>query len=454
MKNLLLLITALGSFSFISAQTYDNSGTYLINEIIASPSNSDSGLINITDNSSIQDFLYDTDETLEYFEFRGPADGVIPNGTYFITIDGDGDDSDVGNNIGLVREVIDLSGLSFGSNGILSIVANVTFTAGSTDQDGNVITVTTTIENPYAAALAASDANVITVGVTATPEWTDEETIGVPVNETLRRFNTITVTSNDIGYDGNFSDQSNNFMLIQSSTPPSKDSMDRVDMDENGVLDPTGQHTDWTILDSVSILDNDDNDASANEVGEFAYGQIVFYDDTPSSPLNLDPTVSTTLIPLDDDANYVARSSDDPTYIAETDWIAARTNSNSFPDWAISGTDTRQSPSTLEGNIPLTTYGNINNGYTGFTGGQTLTTLSTNEFTINGTKLSAYPVPMIDKLTVSGLEIDTAVIYNLTGAIVSKSNNNEISVSDLSSGVYILEIESNGSKASNLVVKQ
>lgn len=80
--------------------------------------------------------------------------------------------------------------------------------------------------------------------------------------------------------------------------------------------------------------------------------------------------------------------------------------------------------------------------------------LSNNDFTINGTKLAAFPVPMTETLNVVGdIEITSSTIYALNGKKVATSNEGALDVTDLSKGAYILEVESNGKKASKMVVK-
>ena len=78
-----------------------------------------------------------TDAPNEYIELRGPASTVIPAGTYFVAIEGDAAD-----NPGDVKTIINLSGLTFGSNGFLVLLQNgntYTTAAGAT-----VVTSTTT----------------------------------------------------------------------------------------------------------------------------------------------------------------------------------------------------------------------------------------------------------------------------------------------------------------------
>ena len=78
--------------------------------------------------------------------------------------------------------------------------------------------------------------------------------------------------------------------------------------------------------------------------------------------------------------------------------------------------------------------------------------LSTNDFTINGEDLAAFPVPMTDVLTISGVEVDVATLYSLNGGIVA-TGAQTVDVAGLSNGAYILEINAEGKKATTMVVK-
>lgn len=78
--------------------------------------------------------------------------------------------------------------------------------------------------------------------------------------------------------------------------------------------------------------------------------------------------------------------------------------------------------------------------------------LSINDFTINGEEVVAFPVPMTDVLTISGVEVDIATLYSLSGGIVA-TGAQTIDVAGLSNGAYILEINAEGKKATTMVVK-
>ena len=59
---------------------------------------------------------------------------------------------------------------------------------------------------------------------------------------------------------------------------------------------------------------------------------------------------------------------------------------------------------------------------------------------------------MIDVLTISGIEVDTAILYSLNGGIVA-TGAQTVDVAGLSNGAYILEINAEGKKATTMVVK-
>ncbi|GAA0729818.1 hypothetical protein GCM10009430_40370 [Aquimarina litoralis] len=449
MKKAILLLTCLGSFCVAQAQTYDNS-TYFINEIVASPPNSSSTLVNHTDNSNIADHKFDADDTFEYFEFRGTPNAVIDDGVYFIVVDGDGDDSDVGNNIGKVRDAINLSGLSFGSNGILAIVANMTFETGSVDQNGVNIEGTKMI-NPYADALAASGANVITVELEGTPVWNDELDPMDGSLDTLNNFTSVTAVTNSIGYDGTINDQSSTYMLIKSTTGSPKDLI--IDTDENGIIDdstaaPGADHLSWTIYDSVSILDDDD--ITSPEVGEFAYGQIIFVELLTENDalLNYDNNLST-VVTLEQYPMYIARFNGTTGYVGGTDWMAGRLNSNSFPEWQISTTEARNIPIELTGTtVPLSTYGEPN---------ISLNTLSVTEQELTD-DISFYPNPTSNVININSKNdiIQSLEVVDVTGQILldKKENLDVVDLTPFAAGLYYLNIYGDGAKITKAIVKK
>lgn len=452
MKKLLLSVALLSAVIGYS-QTYDTSGTYLINEIIPSPPNPGStNLVNYTDNTGIPDHQFDIDETLEYFEFKGTPNATIDNDVYFIAIEGDGEKGKT--DMGEVKDAFNLGGLTFGSNGILVIVADVTFATGSLAIDGTTDISGTKIINPYATALASSGANVVTVQIEGIPEFVIEESV-----DTLNDIDNVSITANDIGYNGTINDQSGTYMIIKSpDNDPNSANVD-IDIDNDGVIDDGSEvgadqtHLSWTIYDSMSILDDDDQltdncSGGLCDIGEYAYGQIIFYDDALDvmTELFYDTSNGAVLVPLEDDPNYFARSSDGAGFVGGTDWSAGRINSDSQPEWAFSSTAARHIPQTLAStSLPLSTFGGVNSG-------QTDPTLSSNDFSIDGEAVTAFQ-PTSETLAINGVEVDATTVYALSGAKVA-TGGQTVDVSSLKTGVYIIQVEANGkSTAETIVIK-
>ena len=70
--------------------------------------------------------------------------------------------------------------------------------------------------------------------------------------------------------------------------------------------------------------------------------------------------------------------------------------------------------------------------------------LSTSEFNLN-TSITLYPNPVKDRLNVSSEKpIDSIIVYNTLGVIVAKTaTTNQIELSHLKSGIYLVKIETN-----------
>lgn len=77
---------------------------------------------------------------------------------------------------------------------------------------------------------------------------------------------------------------------------------------------------------------------------------------------------------------------------------------------------------------------------------------------MNVDKISIYPNPVKDVLNVQGKSLENAniEIHHLTGALVYKSklSGNNVNVSNLGKGVYVISIDSNGKKSSFKFIKQ
>ncbi len=289
------------SFDFVPNFNNIPTGTgYYINKIIASPSGSDL--------------------TNEYFEFRGPANALVPDDLYFIAIEGDGESS----SLSKVSEAIKLGdGIrKFGSNGMLSLIANYT----ETDVNPNVKTT-----NTYTSAIA-SGTTIITI-----------ELEGNDV--TSSSSSAVTSRDPDIGYDGNISDASATYMLIAANSAPKNVKVDQfLNSDgttegNDGIIDATGDHTGWTLYDSVSYLDDDGH----GKDGEYGYGQIIFTQ-PPTNAADRKTTTSATIVDhkTTSDINYLFRQGT-KTGFTTNDWVGSANGSNSKvpPNWVLTTSDSK-----------------------------------------------------------------------------------------------------------------
>ncbi len=209
-----------GSFTYdpLAGFTGSDSFTYTATNV----NGSDTGTVTITvsDAMYINEVLYDptgADAPNEYLEFRGVPNSTIPAGTYFVGIEGDTPD-----NPGDVQTIIDLSGLTFGSNGFLVLLQ---------------------MSNTYVPQAGANVVTSTTVGFSGLP--------GAPFQADA--------AATDIEHD------SVTFMLIQSATAPTLTS----DIDANDDATPDGAvYAGWTVLDSIAGLDGLGTDSG--------YGALTF----------------------------------------------------------------------------------------------------------------------------------------------------------------------------------
>ncbi|MBU2929108.1 T9SS type A sorting domain-containing protein [Winogradskyella psychrotolerans] len=85
-------------------------------------------------------------------------------------------------------------------------------------------------------------------------------------------------------------------------------------------------------------------------------------------------------------------------------------------------------------------------------------TLSTSKLSLSD--IGVYPNPVEDTFSIktAGITIDAAQIYNINGALVKTIDTNAIddaiSISDLNSGVYFLQLSSGGAKNTTKLIKQ
>tara|TARA_R110001632_G_scaffold18712_4_gene57599 strand:+ start:5894 stop:7108 length:1215 start_codon:yes stop_codon:yes gene_type:complete len=404
MKKTLLIIALLSSFIGYSQFDGVPTGTGIyINKLIASPSGSDL--------------------TNEYLEIRGTANAVVPTDLYFITIEGDGNSSSRGK----VSEAILLGDgtRTFGANGMLVLIANYT------DTDDSNFTA-----SPYL-SIISSDATVIEIALTGT-------------DVTSSSSSAVDTQTPDIGYDGNLIDATATYMLVTASSDPKGLRIDGTSdsSDADGVFNATGDHTSWTLYDSVAYMDDDD--VQSGENGEFGYGQIIFAQDVTQYSALHHTTTSASVIdfPTTSDANYILRQGSNTGYTVN-DWVAsANGSSSSVPNWIFSTTLDKVSPDEFAGWEGIKdVYGQLN---------PTAATLSNEVFTREN--FSLYPNPAKDFIQISTtLEIDSVEIYNLIGKKVSSNTNltnNSIDISRLAKGIYILRITSAESSVTKKIIKE
>ena len=158
----------------------------------------------------------------QYVELRGEPNAELPQGTYFVTLDG-------WSNPGQIESVIDLSGLRFGNNGFL---------------------VVSQFENPYQIDSAATSLKSSAAGFSGLPgnRWSDNSTLS---DRLTFIFGCAT------------------FMLVQAPSKPIPGT--DVDQNNDGVRD--GASIPWNELDSVGLLN------STAGVG-VSYGKITFSENT------------------------------------------------------------------------------------------------------------------------------------------------------------------------------
>lgn len=399
MKNVYLILSILIASSAI-AQTFDGipTGTgYYINKSIPSPSGDDL--------------------TNEYFEIRGTANEIVPNDLYLIAIECDGESG----SLGKVVEAIKLGDgtRTFGSNGILAIVANYT---------NENTSVTTT--NGYT-ALIDSEATILTIALT-----------GNDVNSSSS--SAVSTKTPDIGYDGNLSDGSATYMLVRSASTPKSKYIDGLNSGQglaaDGVIDSSGDHTSWTLYDSYSFIDDDGN--------EYGYGQIIFVEDSAIAG-SIKTTTSATVVIYDttSEPTMVLRQGTNTGYTIESDWVAACKGSGGGPQWEFSNTSHKTKPAAFLGWKDLYQYyGKLN---------PTAATLSVDSFDVKD--VNFYPNPTNGKVYVQNFTgLQSVAVFNMIGEKIfgTKEITNSLDFSALNNGIYLIEFQFEDAKvAKKLIIK-
>ena len=219
-----------------------------------------------------------SDAPNQYIELRGTPNFVMPNGTYFVAVEGD-----MNGNPGTIQDVFDLSGLALGGNGFLVLLEN---------------------SNSYAFNLNAA----VIVNTNGTG-------FGSGVASTTRH--------RGEGGQTDVEHASVTFFLLESTNFPSIGS--DIDANDDGIPDGA-LYQSWTIFDSVALLDNDGQ-------GDIGYGQINFRRNSATL------VTAGTIVPVNFTAAYVARTGNTTDWAASS-WVASGTLTGSAPNWVLGASDT------------------------------------------------------------------------------------------------------------------
>jgi hypothetical protein len=289
-------LNADGSFSYTPpSATYTGADSFTYT--VTNGAGSDNATVDITvsdtSNIYINEIAFNPDSSgmNEYIELRGTPSSTIPAGTYLVAVDGNS------GNTGDVKVYINLSGLSFGSNGFLVLL-----------QQGNTYT-------------TAAGAQVYT---STSPGFG-----GLP--------GSIFVAD---GGATSLPDDSTTYMLIQTGVAPTL--TDDVDANDDGTADGS-VFGGWAVRDSIGNVDGDSSD--------HGYGALN-YSSTGSG------TSSGTVVSVGFALTYVGRRGD-TTGSAAADWVASCALDGSAPNFTLDASGTEVEPSSYAGK-PLNHIGSTN----------------------------------------------------------------------------------------------
>ena len=219
----------------------------------------------------------------EYIELRGTPNHTLAAGTYFLSVEGDTNSSP-----GVIQNIFDLSGRKLGQNGFLLLLPK---------------------NHRYK---FNADATVLTnSGV--------EDGWGSGSGSSLRHKGEDDQTE--------LENASCTFFLIQTDVPPAPD--DDIDLNDDGLVDEPFL-TNWAVLDSVGLLDND----SASDI---AYGKINFRRDT--DPGSNAVVTSGLIAPISLTPDYLGRNGN-TTNATTADWVASDDLEGVNPFWRLGSTGT------------------------------------------------------------------------------------------------------------------
>jgi len=309
-----------------------------------------------------------TDTPNEYIELRGTPNYVLSNGTFFVALNGD-----ASANPGTVCNLFDLSGHSIGGNGFLALL-----------QRGH----------PYAV-----NSNATFFANTNGPGWGSG-------------------SSSSIGHRGEsgiteLKNASITFLLLTTPVPPTIG--DDVDQDNNG--SPDGVWTNWTILDSVGVLDNDG-------AGDVAYGAINF---RRWGPPGNGATASGTIVSVTFTPGYVARAGHSTGY-SSTNWVGGADLQGAAPAWRLSEASTV--PGAYDG-LPLNHLGAPNFGAPALAGvvaalppaGLSVTEDSVSSYYLLGLNTSPLATVTVTATAAPPLQLSTNGGANWAGTATLSFNN-------------------------------
>ena len=238
--------------------------------------------------SVISEVFATNNDTDQYFELRGTPGSTIANGTYFTVVEGWGA---VPGGRGYIHSVVDLSGLTFGSNGFLVVAP---------------------FNHPHQIHASSGSLISTSTGFSGLPSnrWSDASTIS-------DRFAHVFIAAN--------------FLLVQTSTKPVPGT--DIDADDNGTID--GVAAGWTIIDSVGLLGRTATPATS-------YGKITFAEDSAVTyPAN-------TSLVITERGGYVGRVGSS-SGSSPDDWV----HGNPVDDASVAGVDFKLTFGTLGDPTPL-----------------------------------------------------------------------------------------------------
>ncbi|WP_378172251.1 T9SS type A sorting domain-containing protein [Aquimarina sp. SS2-1] len=376
MKNLLLLVAALGSFGVINAQSI------FFSEILTTPPG--------------------TDTDREYIELRCDdcTPGQVLDNIYVISVEGDKENT---TGTGRIDYIESLDGLVMGANGFIVI------------------------------ATAASQASfTIDAGATI-----------------------VTSTTPDI------ENLSQNWFIVQTTGDTDiPDTSDDLDSMNNGIIDDT-TFLSWTILDSISLIDDD----GAGAEGEAAYSsQIVISEPDNSGDANfstqtgsnifflpLNPSgTSDAFLPLE----YVARVGNSTgstiSDSASSDWLVANiSSSGDFPNYTIRSGGSNQIDA-----VPQFYEGESINHIGSENIVPTILSVTEQELT-DGISFFPNPTKNVVNINAKADIISSIEVIDATGKILVQKNNDldVVDLSNLSAGLYYMNVYAEGARITKTLVK-